>query len=230
VALSYEQAIAEVQQIVGWRSDKVAESGNALRYAQSQREQPGATYPWFLEQVKTLTIVAGTVNYPLPTGYIQDSEQRDGNLYYDLGTTLKSRPVFLKKWSFQDLLQKYLGVWPSSSSSATSNVAPAGNPSDYCLDMSQVYLYPIPDGKVTSINWACWAADTVLTTGVVNLWLTNAPWVLIGEAAQKIASDLKYADGVSAAQTILARANTDLFNATIHRQEAGRKRAMGSRL
>lgn len=230
MTMSADQAVIEVQQIAGWRSDKATEILAALRYAQSQREQPGATYPWFLKQVKTITLIAGTVNYSLPTGYIQDTEERDGNLYYFLGTSLESRPVFLRKWSYQDLLSKYLGVWPSNSDDPTSDVVDAGNPRDYTLDMSQVYFYPIPDGVVTSINWACWAADVTPTLGQTNLWLTNAPWVLIGEAAAKVCSDLKYADGVSAAQTILARANSDLFRATIHRQEAGRKRAMGSRL
>lgn len=228
--MTFEQAIAEVQQIAGWRSDKATEIGLALIYAQAQRERPGRTYPWFLKQVKTITLVAGQVDYNLPAGYIQDTEERDGNVYYFLGTSLESRPVFLKKWSYKDLLSKYLGVWPSNSDDPTSDVQEAGKPRDYTLDATKAYFYPIPDGTVTTINWACWAADDTLGTGVTNLWTTYAPWVLIGEAAQKICSDLKNADGVSAAQAILARANNDLFVETIHRQEAGRRRAMGSRL
>lgn len=230
--MQFDQAIAEVQQICGWRTNKVTEITNALKYAQTQREMAGATFPWFLKQTKTITTVIGTQNYALPTGYIQDSEERDGNLFYYTGGTANSRTTFLKKMSFQDMQNKFFGVWPSNDSSEisdTSDTVPPGVPTFYTLDDTTVYFYPTPD-NVYTLNWHAWFADAAPATGQTNQWLTYAPWVLIGEAAQKISSDLDYAGGVSKAQAVLARANNDLFISTIHRQEAGRKRSMGSRL
>lgn len=232
--MNYETAIAEVQQIAGWRSDKAAEIGRALQYAQTEREKPGKTYPWFLRQTKTITTVAGTPSYNLPTGYIQDTEERDGNVFIYSNQSLgpESRTIFLRKLSWKDAQEKYFGVWPQSGvdtlSDQSATVQP-GVPRDYVLQESTVYFYPTPDAAYT-VNWRCWAADATLGAGVENRWLLNAPWVLIGDAARKICSDLGYADGLSRAQGILQIAEQNLFIATIHREEAGRKRSMGSRL
>lgn len=227
--MTLDQAIAEVQQIAGWRQDKVTEITAALRNSQAEREKPGRTYPWFLKGNLPIVTVPGTVIYNISTSYIQDTDERDGNLYYYLGTLFESRPIFLKKWSLKDLQQKYLGVWPSSSSDPLSDVAPAGAPTDYTLDAGSIYVYPIPDAAYT-ILWNCWAKAAPQALGQENAWLANAPWLLIGDAAKKICSDLKYAEGVSAAAEIIATAEANLFRAVIHRQEAGRKRRMGSRL
>lgn len=230
--MNYDVAVTEIQQIVGWRSDKAAEIGNALKYAQAQREMAGMTFPWFLRQTKPVTTVIGTQSYTLPAGYIQDSEERDGNLFIYTGGTSKTRTVFLKKMSFKDLQEKFFGVWPdndSATASDQSDTIPSGIPTFYALDDTQVFFYPTPDAVYT-VNWKAWYADTAPTAGQTNQWLTFAPWVLIGEAATKIAADLENASAVTKAQAILSRANDDLFRATIHRQEAGRKRSMGSKL
>lgn len=226
--MTADQAVAEVQQILGWRSDKATEILLALQYAQSQRERPGRTYPWFLRQVRTTPLVVGQVTYTLPSGFIQDSEERDGNLYYYLGTALASRPVFLKKVGYELLLQRNLGYYPSDSDDVDADVE-TGDPTEYAVDGSNILVFPIPD-TVRTLYYRCWAADTTPTLGSTNLWLTHAPWVLVGEAAQKIGSDLENAAAVAKAQTILSRANRDLFVETVHRQEAGKRRSMGSRL
>lgn len=227
--MNFEQAVAEVQQIAGWRTDKATEIRAALQYSQNQREQPGRTYPWFLKSVLTIPTVVGQVAYDIPVNYIQDSDERDGNLFYFLDTVNASRPIFLKKWSRQDLQAKYLGRWPTSDVDPLSDVIEAGKPSDYTLDATQIYLYPIPDA-VYNISWACWAKAATLAIGLENAWLANAPWLLIGDAALKICKDLGYKEGQQTATDLLIRAEADLFKAVIHRQEAGRRRSMGSRL
>lgn len=232
--MNYETAISEVQQIIGWRADKSTEIGSALRYAQSEREKPNRTYPWWLKQTKTITTVIGTHSYTIPTGYIQDTEEREGNLFIYSDGTSKSRTVFLKKRMFKEMQEKYFGVWPawpqdSSELADSSDELSPGTPAEYALDSTTVFLYPVPDAVYT-INWKCWAADTTLSAGVENGWLLNAPWLLIGDAAAKIASDLGYAQGVATANGLIAKAEDNLFRAVIHRQEASRKRGMGSRL
>jgi hypothetical protein len=78
-----DQAIAEVQQIAGWRSDKVPQITNALSYAQTEREKPNRTYPWFLRKTNDQAIVTyfGQMQYPIPSDYIEDTEELAGNLY-----------------------------------------------------------------------------------------------------------------------------------------------------
>jgi hypothetical protein len=232
--MNFDTAVAEVQQILGWRSDRATEIGNALRYAQTQREMPGSTYPWFLRSTKTITTVVGTQSYAIPTGYIQDTEEKEGNvfIYTDSVLGAKSRTIFLHKLSWKEAQEKYFGQWPDSGDAELddqSDTLANGIPRDYVLQESLIYLYPTPD-RVLTVNWRCWAAATVLGTGVENAWLLYAPWVLIGETAAKLAADLGNAAALGNAQAILSRANSDLFRSVIHREEAGRRRGMGSKL
>lgn len=224
----FEQAVAEVQQICGWRTDKVSEIQNALRFAQAQREQPGRSFPWFLKGFSLIATIVNQPIYSLPADYIQDLDnEREGVVYAYTGTLFASRPIFLKKQPFQILQQKFLGVWPSSGTS-TSDVL-VGRPTEYTLDTGSLYLYPIPDA-VYSLIWNYWKRADSLGIGLENLWLANAPWLLIGDAAWKISKDLGYKEGQETAATLIAKAEQDLFKANVHRQEAGRKRSMGSRL
>jgi hypothetical protein len=80
------------------------------------------------------------------------------------------------------------------------------------------------------VSWRYWATDTPQALGQENKWLKNAPWVLIGHAAMKICADLQYQGGLATAQAIMQQSEDNLFRATINRMEAGRRRAMGSRL
>lgn len=250
--MTLDQAIAEVQQICGWRSDKVAQITNALQYAQTEREKPNRTYPWFLRKTNDQAIITvqGQVTYPLPTDYIEDTEEIEGNLYIYLlsspgpgtgGTppnppgTPSSRTVFLKKQSFRHAQERYYGEWPYVYYNPAgilydtgSEIGP-GVPRDYYLGDTFVDLYPAPDG-VYYISWRYWAQDAVQAIGQENKWLKNAPWVLIGDAAAKICADLGYQEGKATALQISGSAADNLFRATINRGEAGKRRSMGSRL
>lgn len=229
-----DKAISEVQQILGWRSDKVAEITSALQFAQDEREKPGMTFPEWLRSsgiVASITTVAGTLAYDIPADYIQDSEERDGNLYYFTGSTIATRTVFLKKRSYKDAQQIFFGVWPNDNANPldqTMAIAP-GIPTDYALLGNLAYLYPVANA-VYAIHWKYWAKAATQTLGQTNAWLTNAPWVLIGDAAKKLGADLGNANAVQTASGILATAEANLFRSVISRQEAGRKRSMGSRL
>jgi len=275
-----DQAIKEVQQIAGWRSDKVAEITAALQYAQTEREKPNRTYPWFLRKQNDLAIVtvAQQMAYPIPSDYIEDTEELDGNLFIYLlsspgpgagptasiltgadgavlygadGAVLtdsgggamppnipgvpNSRTIFLKKQSFQHAQTRYFGEWPYVYANTagflydTSQNLPPGVPREYYLGDSFVQLYPPPDG-VYYISWRYWAQDAAQQIGVENKWLKNAPWLLIGDAATKICMDLGNQQGAQTAMALSQSAATNLFNATINRGEAGKRRSMGSRL
>jgi hypothetical protein len=245
--MTLDQAIAEVQQICGWRSDKAIQIQNAITYAQTEREKPNRTYPWFLRKTNDTAIVtvANQPQYSIPSDYIEDTEELEGNLYLYLlsgGSTPahspgdpRSRTVFLKKQTFELAQQRYYGVWPYVYNSPPGSILDTGSfvgpgvPRDYVLGDTFVLLYPIPN-NVYNISWRYWAQDATPTLGVENKWLKNAPWVLIGDAAAKISADLGYQQGMQTAVAISQSAADNLFRATINRNEAGRRRSLGSRL
>lgn len=251
--MTLDQAITEVQQIAGWRSDKVAEITRAIQYAQAEREKPNRTYPWFLRTQNDTAIVTSfnVAKYNIPADYIEDTEEVDGNLFILLQSSpgpgvspgpaphspgyYVSRTVFLKKQSFQHAQVRYYGEWPYVYSNPPGAVLDTGSsigpgvPIDYYLGDTFVILYPPPDG-IYNISWRYWGQDAPPAIGVENKWLKNAPWVLIGDAATKICADLGYAQGLQTAAMIAQNAAQNLFTATINRAEAGRRRSMGSRL
>lgn len=245
--MTLDQAIAEVQQICGWRSDKVTEITRAIQYAQAEREKPNRTYPWFLQKTNDSAIVttAGVVKYSIPSDYIEDTEEVDGNLYiYLLSSTGSppnspgnpiSRTVFLKKQTFQQAQQRYYGNWPYVYNQPIGSVLDSGSfrgpgvPCDYYLGDTFVLVYPVPD-DIYYISWRYWAQDVTPALGQENKWLKNAPWLLIGDAAAKISADIGYQQGLQTAMALSQSAATNLFNATINRSEAGRRRSLGSRL
>lgn len=248
--MTLDQAIAEVQQICGWRSDKATQIQNALQFAQTEREKPDRTYPWFLRKTndQAITTVYKQITYNIPSDYIQDTEELEGNLYIytmsspgpggtppNLPGNPGSRTIFLKKQNFRFAQERYYGEWPYVYYNPAgvlydtgSQVGP-GAPRDYYLGDTFVDLYPAPDG-IYYISWRYWANDAAQALGQENKWLKNAPWVLIGDAAAKICADLGYVEGKTTALQISASAADNLFRATINRNEAGKRRSMGSRL
>lgn len=237
--MTLDQAIKEVQQIAGFRSDKADLIQLALQYSQTEREKPGSTLPWFLRTTNdsAITTVAKQSIYPLPTNYLMDSEEVEGNMYFYTGGTgvQQSRTVFLKKQSFEYFQQRYYGEWPyvyaqpPDAITDQSDTIQPGIPIDYVLRDTDIILGPAPNG-VYNISWRYWTSAAALAIGQTNAWLTNAPWCLIGDAASKICADLGNAQGLATAQGVKQMADGNLFRAVINRQEAGRRRRMGSRL
>lgn len=231
-----DQAIREVQQIAGWRSDKVAEITAALQYAQTEREKPGLDIPWWLKVTSTLVLNIGLNQYAVPLNYIQDAEEKDGNLYiYTLPGNVRSRTIFLKKLTFEEAQIRYFGEWPFLFSTPAGSVIDQsqtigpGLPVDYVLKENGLFLYPVPDAQYTLV-WTYWGNDAAQALGQENGWLKNAPWVLIGDAAKKICADLGNADGVATATAVLQMGEENLLRSVVARNDAGKRRAMGSRL
>lgn len=239
VGMTLDQAIKEVQQICGWRSDKSAEITAALRYSQDEREKPGSTFPWFLRKSSSavaFSTVKNTSIYSLPSDFIQDSEEEEGNMFiYSLVGNQQSRTIFVKKQSFENFQKRYYGEWPyvyaqpPDAITDQSNTIQPGVPIDYVLRDTDLILGPAPNG-VYQVIWRYWANDAALASGQKNGWLTNAPWCLIGDAASKICADLQNSEGLATAQGIKNMADQNLFRAIINRQESGRRRRLGSRL
>src|SRR5690242_17073530 len=233
--MTADQAIKEVQQIAGFRTDKADLILLMLGYFQSEREKPGMTFPPWLRKTNDSAIVT-TKNisiYNIPSDYIQDTEELEGNLYLYTGGlgVQQSRTIFLKKQNFEGFQKRYFGEWPyvyanpPQALADQSDTIQPGAPIDYVLRDTDVILGPTPDNTY-NISWRYWAQDIQPALGQTNKWLTNAPWCLIGDAALKLCSDLKYADGISQATQIKELADANLFRSVINRQEAGKRRRM----
>lgn len=228
-----DQAIKEVQQILGWRSDKVDVITLALQYSQTEREKPGMTFPWWLKQedIALPALTIGSQICPLPTNFIQENEEVDKCLAYNSGPP-NTRTFFLKKYDYETAENYYFGTWTSTYDQLqfeTFQAKGPGTPKSYVLRKSALRIYPIPD-QAYVLNFSYWGQDAAQTIGLENAWLKNAPWVLIGDAAKKIGSDLGNSNAVSTASGILQMAETNLFRSVITREDAGRRRSMGSRL
>lgn len=231
--MTLDQAIIEVQQICGWRSDKVSVITAALSYAQIEREKPGITFPPWLwkEDIALPPLTIGSQTLALPTDFIQDSEEKDGNLRYG-PVIAKGRTIFLQKMQLEIAEKFYFGDWSATSDTNGNETFAAispGPPKAYVLRKNSIKVYPAPD-QAYVLTWSYWGADTAQAMGQENGWLKNAPWVLIADAAKKIGSDLGNANAVATATSIGTMAEANMFRATIHRQEAGKSRNMGSRL
>lgn len=228
-----DQAISEVQQILGWRSDKVPQITLALQYSQTEREKPGMTFPWWLlqEDIALPALTIGSQVCPLPTNFIQENESVDKNLTFNSGLP-NTRTFFLKKFDYEVAEKYYFGDWSSTYDNLEFEFFQAkgpGSPKSYVLRQNSLRIYPIPD-QAYVLNFSYWGADAAQQIGVENKWLKNAPWVLIGDAAKKIGSDLGNANAVTTASGILSMAESNLFRSVIIREDAGRRRSMGSRL
>jgi hypothetical protein len=225
-------AVSEVQQILGWRTDKATQILAALQYAQTEREKPGLTFPWWLwkedQSLPALTINSQTL--ALPSDFIQDSEEKDGNIRY-VPTTANARTFFLKKMDFEIAEKNFFGDWSSFWDVAIEAVNPLspGTPKAYVLRQSSIRIYPKPDAAYV-LTWSYWGKADTITLNTENAWLANAPWVLIADASKKLGADLQNGAAVATAQQIGQMAEQNMFRSTIARRESGRSRRMGSRL
>lgn len=229
--MTRDQAVAQIQQTLGWRSDKATEIVAALQFAQAEREKPGKTLPWWLvAQDQTLSVVISTQETTLPTGFIKERETRDGNLRYRPSAT--GRTYFLEKMDFMYAEKYFFGDWRNASdedASADDSLSP-GIPRAYVLRNTTVRIYPVPDAAY-SLKWDFYKNDDTLSSGSTeNKWLANAPWVLIGDAGMKLAADLRDQTALGIFSTIRTQFQSELMNSIIEREEAGRSRSMGSRL
>jgi hypothetical protein len=225
------EAIAQIQQGLGWRSDKAVEILAALNFAQDEREQPGKTLPWYLlSEDQPLAVSSGVQAVSLPTGFIKEVEERDGNLRYQPNAT--SRTLFLTKTSYENAEKFFFGDWRVEDLSATASVATVviGAPRAYVLRSNTIRVYPKPDADYT-LTWSYWSHDTDITSGSsTNQWLTYNPWVIVGEAGLKMAADLQNQAATQKFATILQRAEMNLMASVVERELSGRRLAMGSRL
>lgn len=229
--MNRDAAVAQIQQGLGWRSDKATQIVAALQFAQTEREKPGMTLPWFLvAEDQSLSVLTGITAVTLPTGFIKERESKQGNLRYRASST--TRTWWLEKMDEQVANRTFFGSWSDQDDedrSADTALSP-GLPRAYVLRKATIKIYPTPDANYT-LTWDFYKAADMLALGSTeNSWLMYAPWVLIGDAGMKMAADLRDKDALATFQAIVQKAQSTLIADVIEREQAGRSFSMGSRL
>lgn len=224
------EAVAQVLQGLGWRSDKTTEVLAALNFAQDQRETPGRTLPIFLRTTASVVATVSSQEIPVSSAFIKEVEGFEGQLRFQ--RTATSRTFFLEKTTRVKAEKYFYGDWRSTFDSQTENdTVMSGIPRAYVLYSNVIRIYPVPDQTYTNLSWEFFAHDTDITNNSnTNNWLTFHPWVIIGDAGWKMAADLQNQAAMQKFATIGASASKTLIDSIVERELAGRRISMGSKL
>lgn len=225
------EAIAQIQQGLGWRSDKSVEILAALRFAQLERERPGRTLPDFLIATdQTLSVLTGIPEVTLPTDFITERSFKEGNLRYKTSAT--ARTWWLQKKDMEEADSFFFGTWTdvrdTDSVSNFDNLSP-GLPRAYILRDTTIRLYPTPDANY-SLTWDFYKNADQIIAEEENVWLAKEPWTLIADAGLKLAMDLRDAKGIENFTGLRNEFSAAFYRNTIARRLNGRSYSIGRRL
>jgi hypothetical protein len=243
-----DTAVARIQQKLGFRSDLVTPIQNALNDAQLELEN-SQSLPWFLlQEDEPFTITppspatATPLQVTLPTGFIKESDDEEGNLRYQQQTPGPS--VYIQKMDLKQADIYFFSrrlVWYDDNVEiiqAEDTNFTAGVPIAYVLRKNVVQIYPGPD-QVYNLLWSYYTHDQALNGGnLTNQWLTFAPWLVIGRAGMLISADVRDSDAYAAFTAIvygdmtkgIRGAEKDFLASCYERELGGRVYRMGGRL
>lgn len=227
--MTRDEAVAEIKQGLGFRSDRTTEIVSALQQVQKQREGGKHSLPWFLlAEDQSFAILDGVRNYTLPTGFLGEVEEKDGNLRYVPSGS--NQTLFLAKMDREGAEVHFYGrIIDDPLNPISSSADSPGSPAAYVLQKSSIRIYPEPDANYT-LTWSFFKSADLLTTNIENSWLQYAPWCLIGDAGVKMAMNTRDKDALVYFQTVRDRGDQDLMGEIVERELRGRPLAMGSRL
>lgn len=172
-------AIARVQQGLGFTSTLF--DSIALRMQEEQRDlERGKTLPRFLlAEDETLSLVAGDTDVALPENFLRRSEFA---LRYTPTSETKSKIIPWKRFD-----EAYEAILEDSD---------AAGPKVAILRNDSIRFLPEADTNYT-ITWTYYQKDDLLDANIENLWLANAPELIIGGAGLRIAKDKRDANAIA---------------------------------
>lgn len=190
-------AIARVQAGLGFTtslSDHIA-----LRMQEEQRDlERGKTLPRFLLlEDETLTLAQGTTDVALPTNFLRRSEF---SLRYTPTSETKSKVIPWKRFD-----EAYEAIEEDSD---------AAGPKVAIFRTDSIRFLPEAD-VAYSITWTYYRKDDLLTSNIENLWLANAPELIIGGAGLRIAKDKRDAGAMALFGDMYKQARSTWFGETI---------------
>lgn len=204
------EAITEIQRGIGFRSDKQDEIISALAQAQELLEG-GTSLPWFIiSEDETINLVAENGTFTLPTNFIREVEETGEDSF-----------------SVNDLM--YINKVDYTAAKSRFGLSTAGYPSCYALRRNSLVFFPAPDTDI-EITWSYYAKQDSLSTASTNSWLDNIPYLLIGMAGKRVATQLRDMAAVSAFADMESTWAGNYLRKLTAREEANRQYALGSGL
>jgi len=209
------------------RSDTTLQQAAIDQFVNEQNEaERGPLLPWFLIQLyenASFVTVAGQNYVATPTGFLREMDDDHADIgclwYYNAAVSDPWVPVYKEDMSINK--RKWGGD-------------DQGYPRRYSVVGGNIYLYPTP-ANVLSLRLLAYFADTSLTgayggagSTTENLWLTEAPKLLIARAGKVVAR--AYAKDEASERTFKeaeGEAWATLLTHDTARKEAGIMRAMG---
>lgn len=176
--MTLDQAIAEVQKVLGYRTDKETEITSLFTFMQKEAEQR-PVLPWFLRTDDTsLVTVAHQDFIDLPTGFLRADDTDALYVYFTGDLTDEPMWVPVEKDSPKYLRTAIQQLVPTTAE---------GRPQGYSELADKFRLFPTPD-KVYPMRMIYYKEDAVPATGQENKWLKHLPYLLIGAVGTRVAA------------------------------------------
>lgn len=212
-------AVAEIKRGLGFRQTQDSSIILALQSAQRILET-GRTLPdWMIEYDGLITVTADDPNFALPTGFIRMHDDYD--LYY---TNSDGARVFLPRKNYTEGYQAYVA---SGAEDDEVDVPTSSYPQVWVQRSKTAGLF-IPTPAVSfSAYLTYYKAGVLLDSNVENVWLANAPDLLIGLAGIKIAGPLRDKDALATFTTQYKMGQGSFMGEVVENELAGRGLVMG---
>lgn len=205
-------AIARIKRGLDFRTVGDADIVNQLQESQRLLEK-GKDLPRFLlVEDETQTIVAGTGEVNLPTGFLREADDLSFQ-YYD---SVNNEQVALEKISVSEGKLRFAD-------------STAGRPRAYALRKDTIAFYPERDISYDLV-WSYYKAGTLLDSDITNEWLTYNPEALIGHAGMVYARDLGNVGAQQRFQQMYQEAWAGQFAEDVERERDNDPIYMGGRL
>ena len=209
-----EEAVTQIQRILGFRTDLSTECINALQDAQVELESRADLRPWFLLTDPTATFLSTTKDVEtvaLPSDFLEEYEG-DALFYFDSAAADEDKWTPLAKDDIPFLRKELSG---------------SDTPLAYALVGTTLHIFPTPDAVYT-LRQSYYKADSVLTTNIENDWLKYAPQLMIGTAGG-LFLDVGLRDAKAAAKfaDLEARGADRLMRENESRKHTNRRYQMG---
>ncbi len=223
--MNLARAVRIIKRQCGFRTDGDSVIIECLQDAQEHFETtwPYTPLPWFLLSERSGTTgAADDERLLLPSDFIMEYEEDALWLQLPEGG---EKP--LRKYDADDLREVMVGYSDSQLDYQRTQYNYA-----YALTGTYFRIFPTPTIEF-SYKMLYYQKDTVLDesdTSVTNLWLTHAPWVLIGSAGETYALAIRDSQAFGYFQQKKGAAIQALRDYTDSRQVANRRMAIGETL
>lgn len=208
--MTRDEAVAMIQQQLGFRTTLSTEIVAYMKLAQHQLEQL-PTKPWFLRsEYAHIYTEPNEARLPVPNDFLQEVEE-DALWYIEDPTDDEEAPTPLYKDDMDQLAVRLAGT---------------GVPEAYALDGLYFRLYPTPDDEYY-IRMIYYKKGAELSTNIENVWLKYAPKLLMGATGLDIAAATRDMGAVKIFESWRAEGAAALASQNEARQHAGRSYQIG---